>query len=270
LVALPIFMGGAMVFYGVPALLTGCICALLKLQRGRRSYLQAFFIAASSAMLWTIIFRLLDDEPSILNFSFGNRNMFPNMPFFNDIVIFLVSGFSCVLMCMLALPKRRVEGKWAAASVYEFAAPFASTLFANHDLTLNAGQNTYDISQSNSRSQTGLMNNGGLSVLIGNRRTDRIRDRRWLRQWSTISSNDWKCSLVGWFPQSRNVARQVRDTATIGISEPFNSGPLFATVKCMDLLVEASLWRQAQDLFSDGFQLMDPMCLILVKQPIIS
>jgi filamentous hemagglutinin len=45
-------------------------------------------------------------------------------------------------------------------------------LAAGNNLTLNAGQNTYDYRQSNSTSHTGLMNNGGLSVLIGNRSTD--------------------------------------------------------------------------------------------------
>ncbi|GLQ98656.1 hemagglutinin repeat-containing protein [Dyella mobilis] len=45
-------------------------------------------------------------------------------------------------------------------------------LAAGNNLTLNAGQNTYDQTQSTSTSHTGLMNNGGLSVLIGNRSTD--------------------------------------------------------------------------------------------------
>ncbi len=45
-------------------------------------------------------------------------------------------------------------------------------LAAGNNLTLNAGQNTYDMRQNNSTSHIGLMNNGGLSVLIGNRSTD--------------------------------------------------------------------------------------------------
>jgi filamentous hemagglutinin len=45
-------------------------------------------------------------------------------------------------------------------------------LAAGNNLTLNAGQNTYDESQNQNTSHTGLMNNGGLSVLIGNRSTD--------------------------------------------------------------------------------------------------
>ncbi|GFZ93238.1 hemagglutinin repeat-containing protein [Dyella caseinilytica] len=42
-------------------------------------------------------------------------------------------------------------------------------LAAGNNLTLNAGQNTYDYEQASGSSHTGLMNNGGLSVLIGNR-----------------------------------------------------------------------------------------------------
>ncbi|MFK2902250.1 hemagglutinin repeat-containing protein, partial [Dyella jejuensis] len=44
-------------------------------------------------------------------------------------------------------------------------------LAAGNHLTLDAGQNTDDVSQAQSTRHTGLMNNGGLSVLIGNRST---------------------------------------------------------------------------------------------------
>ncbi|WP_460501260.1 hemagglutinin repeat-containing protein, partial [Dyella jejuensis] len=44
-------------------------------------------------------------------------------------------------------------------------------LAAGNHLTLDAGQNTDDVSQTQSTRHTGLMNNGGLSVLIGNRST---------------------------------------------------------------------------------------------------
>ena len=61
-------------------------------------------------------------------------------------------------------------------------------LAAGNNLTLNAGQNTYDISQNNSISHTGLMNNGGLSVLIGNRSTS---------QGNTLSETSYSGSTVG-------------------------------------------------------------------------
>ncbi|MFC0087372.1 hemagglutinin repeat-containing protein, partial [Dyella flava] len=44
-------------------------------------------------------------------------------------------------------------------------------LAAGNNLTLNAGQNTYDYQQADGSSHSGLMNNGGLSVLIGSRST---------------------------------------------------------------------------------------------------
>jgi filamentous hemagglutinin len=45
------------------------------------------------------------------------------------------------------------------------------TLAAGNNLTLNAGQDTYTETQSSGTSHTGLMNGGGLSVLIGNKST---------------------------------------------------------------------------------------------------
>ena len=61
-------------------------------------------------------------------------------------------------------------------------------LAAGNNLTLNASQNTYDYNQSNSTSHTGLMNNGGLSVLIGNRSTS---------QGNTLSQTSYSGSTVG-------------------------------------------------------------------------
>jgi filamentous hemagglutinin len=61
-------------------------------------------------------------------------------------------------------------------------------LAAGNNLTLNASQNTYDYNQSNSTSHTGLMNNGGLSVLIGNRCT---------AQGNTLSQTSVSGSTVG-------------------------------------------------------------------------
>ncbi|RDS80536.1 filamentous hemagglutinin N-terminal domain-containing protein, partial [Dyella monticola] len=61
-------------------------------------------------------------------------------------------------------------------------------LAAGNDLTLNAGQNTYDYNQANSTRHTGLMNNGGLSVLIGNRTQN---------QGTTVHETRYSGSTVG-------------------------------------------------------------------------
>jgi len=61
-------------------------------------------------------------------------------------------------------------------------------LAAGNNLTLNAGQNTYTENQAKTTSHTGLMNNGGLSVLIGNRST---------QDGLTVNETSYRGSTVG-------------------------------------------------------------------------
>ena len=62
------------------------------------------------------------------------------------------------------------------------------TLATGNDLTLNAGKDTYSESDGTTVSRTGLMNGGGLSVLIGNRTT---------QAGTTVQDTSYTGSLVG-------------------------------------------------------------------------
>ncbi|WP_266158480.1 hemagglutinin repeat-containing protein [Dyella silvatica] len=74
------------------------------------------------------------------------------------------------------------------ATAAQVAATRDVVLAAGNDLNLKAGENTYTETQGTKTSHTGLMNNGGLSVLIGNRTQETT---------STVNDTSYTGSMVG-------------------------------------------------------------------------
>ncbi|MFC5742468.1 hemagglutinin repeat-containing protein [Dyella tabacisoli] len=75
-----------------------------------------------------------------------------------------------------------------SATAAQIAGTHDVTLAAGNTLNIKAGENTYTETQGSKSSHTGLMNNGGLSVLIGNRT---------LQTTSSVNDTSYTGSMVG-------------------------------------------------------------------------
>lgn len=93
--------------YGLPAAILGVIAITMKIHNGAFANIFMLVLGGALTIIWSVFVRIIFGEPPF-KFDMDSSSIFPYIPGFNDLALYILGSLSAFVMAQLVLPKDRI------------------------------------------------------------------------------------------------------------------------------------------------------------------